>query len=147
MGAPDISPQKSSIMPFQKLKCLSLVLCENVIEDKRTNNKSLIGLFNRITGPTLPLLYPKLCIVVSLTGGRGTVPINIRISSLQNNEEILKLSGEVTFNDSLAVIDLVLECRNVPFKKAGVHAMTVYAGTEQMIVERRFEVSVNEKVK
>lgn len=124
-----------------KPKCLALILCDQVIEDKRTNNKTLVGLFNRIQATNLPAIHPKMCIVVSLCNGRGKVPIQVQINSLTTEELLFKAEGQVEFNDPLAVCDLIFDLRQVPFKQEGTHAVTVSAMGEQLL-ERRFIVQV-----
>lgn len=133
-------------MSFPKPTCLALILCDYVIEDKLTNNKSLIGLFNRIHAHQLPAVHPRMCVVVSLTNGRGKMPIRLRIASLINDEEIFQATGEVTFNDPLAVCDLVFDLRQIPFKTEGAYSITVFYENIPLI-ERRFIVSVLKEVK
>ena len=128
-------------MSLPSPECLALVLCEQVIEDKRTNNKTLVGLFNQITAANLPLIYPKMTIVVSLCNGHGKVPVEVRINSLANEELIFKVIGEVAFKDPLDVCDLIFELRQVPFKHEGTYAITVLANEKQLL-ERRFIVQV-----
>ena len=133
-------------MSFSKPTCLALILCDNVIEDKTTNNKSLIGLFNRIHARQLPVIHPRMCIVISLSNGRGKVPIKLRISSLINDGDVFHATGEVEFNDPLAVCDLVFDLRQVPFKSEGAYAITVFY-ENTLLIERRFIVDVLKEVK
>ena len=128
-------------MPFQKPSCLALILCEAVIEDKLTNNKSLIGLFNQVQAHQLPIIHAKMCIVISLSGGHGKVPITLKMSSLSTGEDVFQAAGEVVFNDPLSVCDLVFELRQVPFKTEGAYAINVFYNNIPLI-ERRFLVTV-----
>jgi len=126
-------------MSLPEPKCLSLVLCDQVIEDKRTNKKSLIGLFNRITVDQLPALHPRLFIIVSLCNGHATVPITVTLDSITRPEPIFKMQKEVAFNNPLAVCDLIFELVQTPFKHEGTYAASVYAN-DKLLLERRFAV-------
>jgi hypothetical protein len=133
-------------MSFSKPTCLALILCDNVIEGKMTNNKSLIGLFNRILARQLPAVHPRMFVVISLSNGRGKTPVKLQISNLANHEEIFHANGEVEFNDPLAVCDLVFELRQVPFKSEGAYAITVFH-ENHLLIERRFIVDVLKEAK
>ena len=50
---------------------LALLVCDNIIQDKQTNKRSLIGLFDRLYTKNLPCVHPSLSIFVSLTSGKG----------------------------------------------------------------------------
>lgn len=137
MPSSEDNTAKSGIAAFQKPKCLALMLCDTVLEDQRTHNKSLISLFNTISALKFPAIHARLSIMVSLCGGRGKVPIKVQLSSLEENKEIFSANGEAVFNDPLGVMDLVLDLRSVQFKHPGVYAISVYCGSD-LIAERRF---------
>src|SRR5919198_1052031 len=59
--------------------CVAIVICNEVIEDKWTNNKTLVGLFNSIAAPGLPAHHHRMFIMVSLTDGRGEWPVLLAI--------------------------------------------------------------------
>lgn len=121
-------------------QCIAIIICNDVIEDKRSNNKSLIGLFNGIMTQGLPCTHPRMYIMASLTGGAGRWPISFRIYG-PNNQEILRAEGEEVFNDPLEVKDFVLELLNVPLSEEGVHFVNLFSGNT-LLSERRFTVQV-----
>jgi mRNA interferase RelE/StbE len=58
-------------MPNIKPEFLSLAICETVIEDKRTGNKTVVNIFDRISAPRFPLLFPRLTVFAALSGLHG----------------------------------------------------------------------------
>ena len=56
----------------EKPTCIAIIICNEVIEDKRTNNKTLVSLFNGISTPSLPAAHPRLFVMASFTSGSGT---------------------------------------------------------------------------
>ena len=126
----------------EKPTCISIVICSEVIEDKRTNNKTLVGLFNRIQTPQFPCQHLRMFVVASLTNGIGKWPITIRITSPSQNE-MMRLEGEVDSNDPLAVMDIVLEIKGMVLQEAGVHFVDLYVGKEvDQVYQRRFLVEL-----
>lgn len=98
-------------------RCIAMIVCNEVIEDKRTNNKTLVGLFNRITAPRLPTVHPRMFIFISITDFSGTAPIAVRISS--PSKEVMTLNGELKCEDTAAVADIVLELQAFPLEESG----------------------------
>ena len=60
---------------------LAIVVCDQIIEDKATNKKSLIGIFNNIASQTFPCRHPQLSVFVSLTEGHGNYDARMRIAN------------------------------------------------------------------
>ena len=50
---------KQVLFESPRLICVSLIVCNEVIEDKRSGNKTLVGLFNGIMTPRLPASHPR----------------------------------------------------------------------------------------
>ena len=119
-------------------RCMALLVCNDVIEDKRTNNKTLVGLFNRITAPRLPTKHPRLYIFISITDFSGTAPLAVRISS--PSKEVMTLNGELKCEDAAAVADIVLELQALPLEEPGrYHIELIVSGMP--IADRFFHVT------
>ena len=91
-----------------------------------------------------PAKYPVMYLFISLCGGRGTIPVDIKISQLSDEKEIVRAKGNVTFKDPLSVCDMTIELKQIPFRSAGQYAVTIYCG-DQPIAERRFAVNTPSK--
>jgi hypothetical protein len=118
--------------------CVAIVICNEVIEDKWTNNKTLVGLFNNIAAAELPANHARMFLMVSLTDGRGEWPVNITIDSPSGNE-IFKAEGQMRFDDPIAVHDLVVEVRGLPLPEAGEYRVELLCGGRPL-ASRRFTV-------
>jgi len=128
----------SSGEPKQLPRCISIVICNEVIEDKQTSNKTLVSLFNQIDATTLPSRHARMFVVASLTDGLGKCPITIRVASLKSDREIARVEGEAEFQDPLAVLDFVVELRSLPLFEEGVHAVDVIADGNLLSTRRFF---------
>src|SRR5437764_113442 len=104
--------------------CIAVVICNEVIEDKATSNKTLVSIFNTIGTPGLPCQHPRMFVMASLTDGRGRWPITFRIMD-PAGRVIMRLDGEASFASPLDVVDLVLQVRGLQLQETGEHAVDI----------------------
>ena len=102
---------------------LALIVCDEVIDDRITNKKSLIGLFNNISAHGFPTVHPKIVVYLALTG-HGKVPVRLELVRADDITEekgpIMRLDSEIAFNDPNAVVDMVFILNGVPFPRPGL---------------------------
>ncbi|MGE0712292.1 MAG: hypothetical protein AB7N76_32670 [Planctomycetota bacterium] len=128
---------------YVKPQCTALILCDAVIEDVRSHNKSLINMFNGVLSPQVPVRHDKMCAYASLTGGRGLVPISLRLCLDQFYErDLLRLPGEVDFprDNPQGVVDMVFEIRGLVLPAFGPYTFEVMCD-EVPLLARRFTVT------
>ena len=118
--------------------CVAVVICNDVIEDKRTSNKSLIGLFNAINAPQLPVTHPRMNVLASLTNAKADVPISLQITA-PSGTEVMRAEGTVPMNDPLAVVDVVFEVNGLPVEELGTYMIDLFTGSHHL-GGRRFQV-------
>jgi hypothetical protein len=124
-------------------ECLALLLCEGIIEDSRTKNKTVLNMFNQVNAPRFPVQQDRLCVFVSLTNGHGTGDVDVRVvrADLPPGEGVLiGLRGEVTFPDPLHVVELGLDIRQLVIPSAGRYDIEVLVDGE-LLKRRRFVAS------
>ena len=120
--------------------CVAIVICNEIIEDKRTSNKTLVSLFNSINVAALPAMHPRLFLMVSLTNLREEIPVSFVIKS-PSEKELMRMDGRVSGGgDPLAVIDLVVEVLGLTVGEEGVHFVDVVSG-DTLLGSRRFTVT------
>ena len=123
-------------------QCIAIVICNEVIEDKTTSNKTLVSIFNTIGTPGVPCQHPRMFVMASLTDGRGRWPICFRITG-PSGGTLMQMDGEAHFANPLDVVDLVLQVRGLQLNEAGEHRVEVIVGGEPR-GSRRFTVIVQE---
>jgi Family of unknown function (DUF6941) len=126
-------------------QCLALVLCDAVIEDLLTRNKSLINMFNGILTQQVPVRHNKMCVFAAFSGGRGRVPISLRLCHDQDYQASLlpaELQRDIEFRPESphAVVDIVFEVRGFVFPKFGDYTLEVLCDGVP-IASRRFSVN------
>lgn len=129
----------SSDLSSDKPLCVAIIICNEIIEDKRTSNKTLVSLFNSIGVAALPAAHPRLFLMASLTNLREEMPVSFRIKSA-SGKDLLRVDGVAgSGGDPLAVVDLVVEVLGLTVAEEGVHFVDVVSG-DILLGSRRFTV-------
>jgi Family of unknown function (DUF6941) len=123
--------------------CVAIVICNEVIEDKTTSNKTLVSCFNTIGAPGLPCQHPRMFVMASMTDGRGRWPVTFRITG-PSGPVIMQVQGEAHFANPLDVVDLVLQVRGLQLTEEGEHRVEVLIGGVPR-ASRRFSVVVQQE--
>jgi hypothetical protein len=122
----------------------ALVICDQIIEEARTQKKSLIGIFNNVYASTFPVQHPKMCVYASLTNGRGRVKIELRGVRVgdegSDDKQILSVSGTIEFPDPNQVVEMVFNLNGVPFERPGLHTFELHC-EGNLLLEKRFSVA------
>jgi hypothetical protein len=118
--------------------CIALLLCDQMIDDRRSNNKSYIGVFNAIYAQTLPCTHPRLCVLVSLTNMIGIHELTLTIKS-PSDQKIFEAKTNADAVDPLQVVDLVFEILGFPINETGTFFIDAFCGGFH-VGTRRFQV-------
>lgn len=121
-------------------KVLAFIICDTVIDDKITNKKSLVGLFNGIIAKTFPCAHPILHVFVSLTEGHGAYQCSLSCVKDDESKKILSLSGSLEFNNPLHVVEVNFEIRGIVFPEAGIYRFDLLCD-DIPIISRKFQVA------
>lgn len=124
----------------EKPLCLAIVLCNEVIEDKRTNSKTLVSIFNNISVVKFPSVHPRLFVMASVTNLKGSMPVHFVIQG-PDLHSYPRLTTEIKNANPLDVLDIVYEVRFLTLFAEGVHTVRVLAN-EEHLAERRFNVTL-----
>lgn len=126
-----------------KPRALAMVICEMVTRDEATKNVCLLGLFNRLTAPGLPMVHGRLHVFVSLTDGHGKQPFCLQCRA-PDESVVFEAKGEMAFEDPLSVADLNIEIRGLMFEVPGNYVFEFHCGGE-LLTMRRFSVVVEKQ--
>ena len=119
---------------------LSLIVCDQIINDRLTGKHSLIGMFSRVHARVFPATHPQICIFASLTDGHGKVDLTIRIvDANEARKPIVEGKGRVEFKDPRAVAHLALQFHGLTFPESGGYRVQLYSGNE-LLREARLDL-------
>ncbi len=120
---------------------VSLLICDQVIDDKLTNKKSAIGLFNMVVVPQVPVAINQMAILASVTEIVGKVQLELRLVNDRDDSVIFASKGFVAAPSPLAVVDLVFTMQGIRVPTAGQYAFEMlHQGSP--LARRRFQVLV-----
>jgi hypothetical protein len=123
---------------------VAIIICDRVITEAQTNNKTLVSIFNTIHASIFPCRHERLSVFVALTNGHGQKKISLILKQITDSGVKLKLSGDVQFENPNAVIEMIFNMQNVIFTASGVYAFEVFAD-DDYIFESRFNVNKTEQ--
>jgi len=123
---------------FEAPVCVAIVLCNECIEDKRTNNKSLIGLFNAIHVPSVPIIHPRMVVLASITNAAQTLDMRLIIRS-PSGHEVASIGAPFPTFDPLAAYDIVFELNGVVIQEPGTYNVDLMCDGSYL-GGRRFDV-------
>ncbi len=124
-----------------KPDCLALLICEGVVEDSRSKNKTILNTYNRIFSARYPARHDRLAIFLSLTDGHGDHAMTVQIVRAEaglGQEPLVKMEGNLHFPDPLAVTEFTFDLRGLVIPAAGKYVIEVRIDGE-IVKQRRFE--------
>lgn len=120
---------------------VSLLVCDQVIDDRLSNKKSAIGLFNTVVVPSVPTRLHQLAVMATLTEISGRTPLQLRLIRDGDNHVLMKTNGHVDAPNPLAMVDLVFAMQGVPISQTGQYAFELLNEGE-LLGRRRFQVLI-----
>ncbi len=130
------APMAESQSPVAPI-VLTLLLCEKVIVDARTQQYSLIGLVSNVNASRFPVRSPNLCVYTEITGGHGVTPLTVRIVDVdEKRDPVVKLDLEVNLEDPLAVTQVVFGMPRLVFPELGDYRLQAISGGTRLLEKR-----------
>ena len=124
---------------MEEPKALALIICDEIIDDKRTHKKSLIGIFNSIVANNFPFRHRKMNVFISLTNCYGVHKVILQYSSLRDLIPIAQIHGKIRSKDPNAVIECAFELLEVSFPREGKYVFQVVMN-DKPVIERVFNL-------
>ena len=124
-------------MSNEKPMGVAILICDKVITEQGTMNKTLVSTFNTIRSKIFPCAHPALAIFVSLTNATGEKEVNLVFSS--GETQIMKSGGKAVFDNPNQMVEFIFNLVNLPFARPGVYSFEVFVDGEY-VFESRFNV-------
>jgi hypothetical protein len=121
---------------------VALIVCDRVITDAATQEKTLVGTFNQLNSIAFPCMCPRMTVFVGVTNGRGAIEAEIRcVNESEQNTVVFGMKGTIPFNNPNDVIEMGFQFNNITFPKPGMHSIQFLCEGE-LILQRRFLLSI-----
>jgi hypothetical protein len=118
---------------------VSLLICDQVIDDRLTNKKSAIGLFNTVLVRQVPATIHQMVVLAALTEIQGEIGVGLRLVRDADNATLFHAQEKVRAPDPLATVDLLFGLHGFQLAHAGQYAIELMSGTA-LLGRRRFRV-------
>lgn len=118
---------------------VSLLLCDQVIDDRLTNKKSAIGLFNTVVVADVPARFAQMTVMATLTEITARTTVELRFVRDADNHVLMATHGAVDAPDPLAIVELIFSLHGISLPTLGQYALELYAHGE-FLGRRRFQV-------
>ncbi len=118
--------------------CVSTLVCNEVIEDKRSGNKTVVGIFNAIGTTQLPATHPRMTVMASVTNADREIPVTLVLRGPEG-KEMLRAEARVPARGPGDVVDLLFELNSITFNEHGDYLFEV-VHEENTIGARKFIV-------
>jgi hypothetical protein len=119
---------------------IALIVCDEIIEDRHTGKKTLVGLFSRIHAKAFPAVHPKMNLFISFDNAKGHYHSAIRIIREKTSEIIAEAKGEITVKSPIDVTEMNIAFINLKFPETGVYNIEFYC-EDELVLQRRFVVA------
>jgi len=128
----------------ERLSCISIILCDDIYRDEATKKLVIVGTFNQITVPSLPIVHSRMCVLFSLTNGNGEYDLSLAIEHERTGQEIVRIQGPLRVDDPLSIRDLNVQFAGVEFPEEGKYWIVLKSG-EEILQQRPFDVRLFER--
>lgn len=116
----------------------ALLLCDQVIVDKFTGKKTLVGIFENINSKKFPIQHPSISVYANLTDAKGTYKIKVTIDDLSTGNEVGEaIIPEITLNDRLQTNEIIMNLQGLRFEHEGKYALNLNVNGE-LIASKTF---------
>jgi hypothetical protein len=118
--------------------CVAMLVCNEVIEDKRSGNKTVVGIFNAVATTQLPATHPRMTVMSSVTNADREIPVTLVLRGPEGNE-LVRANAVVPARILGETIDLLFELNNLTFNELGDYMFELLFG-DRVIGARKFTV-------
>ena len=125
---------------------VALIICDQVIVDKTTNKRTLVGIFNQIQARSFPCRQNYLAVFAQLTNGSGVLPVVLRCARQGIDEPLVEIEHSIDFPNPMATIEIEFLIEGLIFKQAGAHVFELVVDGEH-VIESRFNVKTKTEEK
>ncbi len=104
---------------------LALLICDQIIEDRFTGKRSLIGLFDGLSSLQFPCVHPVMNVVIEMTNVRGKQACRLLCKHADGDLTAFDARGDVDCPNPNQVVQLVFGFKNLRFEKAGTYWLSL----------------------
>lgn len=129
---------------MQRPTALGLTLCDQVILDTYTGKRTLVGMFDELFCDGVPFIPPPLWVYAALTDGQGRIALDLVVSDMETEEELVVVQHEMEFTSPLSITHLRMNFPDLQFPRSGYFLFQLSAEGFP-VCHRRLHIVPNEE--
>jgi len=126
-----------ALMPGSCPSLVALLLCERAFQEAGTRNWCIIGVFDTMNVPQLPIVHPGFSVFVALSDFRGDAMVRLDIRHAEGGF-VKAVRGKIP-RIPMGLFQYVFPVPEVKFESVGVHTLELFAD-DQLVAVRSFRV-------
>ena len=123
--------------------CPGLTICNYVLIEERTTKVSTIGAFNVFRAKAFPFSPLPFCVFTILTGGHGDAAVELMVTDLESDEEVVSVSSAMRFRERFSEVRVLFRLSAIQFLKAGAYLFTLLVDGD-WVAHKRVRVYLGE---
>ncbi len=124
---------------------IALLFCDNLVEERDSAKRTLVGIFSGIIGQKFPLQFRPFWLYVSFTNLEGEHSFAINIISDATKNVLFSAGGRVNSGDRDAVIEMNIPVPPIVFPEPGIYGVTLHIDGETRSLVRTLNVKTPSK--
>jgi hypothetical protein len=106
---------------------LAFIVCDTVIQDAATQKRTLVGVFDHVGSPQLPVVLHSVGLYAKLVEGYGAYEIRVRLVNLKDESPVLEIKAPTQWNDPDGPMELGFNFAGIPLGAFGIYEFQLYA--------------------
>lgn len=106
---------------------LAFLICDSVIRDAETQKKTLVGVFDQVWSPAVPLQLAGLGLYAKLVEGNGQYTFKVRMVSLRDESQLLEISTPGNWAVPEAPLEIGVNLLGIVIPEFGTYEFQLYA--------------------
>jgi uncharacterized protein DUF6941 len=105
---------------------LAFIVCDTVIQDAATQKRTLVGVFDRLMSPALPVAM-NVGLYAKMVDGDGPYEIKIRMVNLKDESPVFEGTLQAQWQVAEDPLEVALNLQGVPITEFGTYEFQLYA--------------------
>lgn len=118
--------------------CVAMLICHDIIEDKRTGNKSIINMFNAVGATQLPATQQRMTVMATITNAPEETPLSLIVRTPSGKEEVTA-AGTLPGSPAEDLVDVLFELHGMQVREFGLYQVELTSNGERLAM-RKFRV-------
>ncbi|HSY31871.1 MAG TPA: hypothetical protein VLA42_07770 [Verrucomicrobiae bacterium] len=106
---------------------LAFIVCDTVIQDTATQKRTLVGVFDRVVSPKVPLTINNLGLYAKLVEGSGSYDMRVRLVNLKDESPVMEIKATAQWSKPDEPLELGMNFAGIPLTEFGTYEFQLYA--------------------